>query len=271
MTTMFSVMTGTLLPLCQAKPSQADEALYAEALHLWEHDIDAGETALAMLDKVLKKNPDCVAYLSTKAGWLIDFKRDKEALVLVERALHVNPKDRRCLEMHAKLLMRGPESRWREALRSATLAAAGGQDSSLYETKAEIEIKLGDLNSAEATFTEGLKNMPRSRDLRLDRARVRLKKHDWHGVVQDTSLILDDWHSGLLSINRQCTTMELKALQELNDKRGLEAEFRKVLYRDKNDRVNLAEAKKYFEKMGDKKATAQAEKMLNEFDSYCVP
>ncbi|HMW91400.1 MAG TPA: hypothetical protein PLC15_00235 [Candidatus Obscuribacter sp.] len=266
-----SLITPGLTCSCEAKPSQADEAQYREAVKLWEHDIDSGEKALTMLDRLLARNPDCLTYLRTKALWLIDFKRDEEALVFVERALRVNPKDKGCLELHAKLLFRGPKNRWPEALKSATLACEGGQDSSLYETKSEIEIKMGDLNSAEATLTQGIKNMPRSRDLKLDRARVRMKKRDWRGVVQDTSTILDDWHPGLLSINRQCTSMKLKALQELNDKAGLEAEFKKVLSRDKNDRLNLSEAKKYFEKKGDKKSAAQAEKWLKEFDNYYVP
>lgn len=271
LTALSSLITPGLPVSCEAKPSQADEAQYREAVKLWEHDIDSGEKALAMLDKLLARNPDCLTYLSTKAHWLIDFKRDEEALVFVERALRVNPKDKRCLELHAKLLFRGPKNRWQEALKSATLACEGGQDSSLYETKSEIEIKMGDLNGAEATLTQGIKNMPRSRDLKLDRARVRMKKRDWRGVVQDTSTILDDWHPGLLSINRQCTSMKLKALQELNDKAGLEAEFKKVLSRDKNDRLNLSEAKKYFEKKGDKKSAAQAEKMMKEFDTYYTP
>lgn len=271
LTAMSSFLTPELLASCEAKPNQTDEALYREAVNLWEHDIDSGEKALAMLDKLLVRNPDCLTYLSTKARWLIEFKRDEEALVFVERALRVNPKDKGCLELHAKLLFRGPQSRWQEALKSATLACEGGQDSSLYETKSEIEIKMGDLNSAEATLTQGIKNMPRSRDLKLDRARVRMKKRDWRGVVQDTSTILDDWHPGLLSINRQCTTMKLKALQELNDKAGLEAEFKKVLSRDRNDRLNLSEAKKYFEKKGDKKSAAQAERLLKDFDNYYKP
>jgi tetratricopeptide (TPR) repeat protein len=153
----------------------------ATALLAIDHVADAVEG----FNRAINMRPNwSFAYASFGRTLAFKGKNDREAERILRRAVELDPKDIRSLDILAELRKRSGD--FADAIKIIGLATStAGADSPVWRHRASIELAAGDSVAAMKSIDQALTINPSDEAARRDRADLRIRIHDNDGALAD--------------------------------------------------------------------------------------
>ncbi|WP_330629548.1 tetratricopeptide repeat protein (plasmid) [Thioclava litoralis] len=161
----------------------------------------------ALVEQVLKDNPEHVAALKMKSSWLIDEDKTDDAVATLRSALANAPNDAQVLTLMAKAYQReGRNELMADMLARAVETSNQGVDESLRYAR-YLAGRQG-YGSAETVLVDALRRKPVSQPLLTTLAQVHLAMKDWGRMQQDIKALRERFPN---DANAQSAADELQA------------------------------------------------------------
>lgn len=226
------------------------------------------DLALTEINKALELQPKNPNFLYLKSGVLLHLEEDDAALNIINKAIQINPRDSIALTLRATIYRMMKRY---DGCRSDLLTAIQIDPKNFrpHCSLAELDIIQRRWEEAKKHLDESLKLYPPNVITLADRVNVCSHLNKWNQVLADAttlvSLSTDNVHYG------QWHRWKARAYDHLNKIPEARAEYLQAIKLLNADRSIHQEARAFYAKIGDKKATQVEDRSLGEFDIDIKP
>jgi len=150
--------------------------------------LDRAAEAIEGFNRAVNLRPNWpLAYASFGRTLGFTGKNDREAERILRRAVELDPKDIRSLDLLAELRRRAGDLA--DAMKIIGLASSlTGADSQVWRHRASIELAAGDLTAAMKSIDQAVTVNASDEVARRDRADLRIRMHDYEGALADLNV-----------------------------------------------------------------------------------